>query len=84
MTSPGSRAAWSFVILAALIFCAATINLLWTAHEVNSSNHRWCATLVLLTARPVPSPTSPSSNPSRENAYVFYRNLLDLRDRFGC
>ena len=51
---------------------------------VQQGNHRWCATLQLLTAQPVPKPDDPAANPSRENAWVFYVNLLQLRNEFGC
>jgi len=53
-------------------------------HQVQVGNHRWCATLQLLTADPVPKPDDPKANPSRQNAYVFYVNLLQLRNEFGC
>ena len=53
-------------------------------HQVQVGNQRWCATLQLLTAHPVPKPDDPAANPSRENAYVFYVNLLQLRNEFGC
>lgn len=58
---------------------------LWLAtQQIAASNHRWCATLTLLTARPVPKPANPRANPSRENSYIFYADILDLRHRFGC
>jgi hypothetical protein len=77
-------AAYGVVVLFLLTLALAGANLLFTAHAVNASQHQWCATLQLLTARPVSRPVDPKANPSRENTYVFYTNLLDLRRRFGC
>lgn len=76
--------AYAVVVLFVVDLMLAGAGLLWVAHEVNASQHRWCATLTLLTARPVPRPTNPEANPSRENAWIFYRNLTELRQRFGC
>lgn len=51
---------------------------------IENSQHQWCDTLTLLTARPVPKPADPKANPSREQNYQFYETLVHLRDRFGC
>jgi hypothetical protein len=51
---------------------------------LNQSQHQWCATLTLLTRHPVPRPADPKANPSREQAFVFYTQLLALRHEFGC
>lgn len=59
-------------------------NLVATYQAVSSSQHQWCSTLTLLTSRPVARPADPGSNPSRENAYIFYTNLVKLRHNFGC
>lgn len=78
------RAAWSLVVIVATGFVLIAANFLFTAHMVNQSQHQWCSTLTLLTAHRVAQPAAPKANPSRENAYIFYTNLLDLRHRFGC
>lgn len=54
------------------------------AMAIDSSQHRWCQTLDLLTSNPVPRPVNPKSNPSRENAYTFYINLKSLERDFKC
>ena len=79
-----SNPRYASVYLAGLVLAVGLANLLWTAHVVNTSQRQWCATLTLLTARPVPKPSDPAANPSRENAYIFYSNLVQLRQRFGC
>ena len=81
MTARAWRAAGILVLIWVL---GAGANLLFTAHEVNVSQHRWCQTLDLLTAHAVARPADPRANPSRENAYIFYRDVTDLRHRFGC
>ena len=76
--------AYSITFLFVLTFGLSAANLLFTAHAISQSQHQWCSTLTLLTAHRVTQPTDPEANPSRENAYIFYTNLLDLRERFGC
>ena len=78
------RRHYGAVYLTALILMFSGANLLWTAHAVNKSQHQWCATLTLLTARQVLKPADAKADPSRENAYIFYTNLLTLRHGFGC
>ena len=56
----------------------------YTRDAISTEEHRWCATLVLLTKHTVPKPKNPKANQSRENVYVFYTNLLKLRRGFGC
>ena len=59
-------------------------NLIATYQAVNHSQHQWCSTLDLLTSRQVARPADPKANQSRENAYIFYTNLVKLRRNFGC
>lgn len=68
------------VMLAASILGSYALSL----HALDSSQSHWCQTLTLLTSRPVPRPTDPNANPSRENAYVFYTHLKELERNFGC
>lgn len=71
-----------------LLFVVAVVlavaNLLFTTHEVGSSNRQWCDTLTLLTAQPVPRPADPSANPSRMQTYTLYVDFVTLRKRLGC
>lgn len=73
------------VVALFLVLGAGTgISLAISAYEVRHSQQQWCTALNLLTAHPVPRPADPKANPSRENAYVYYRTFLDIRDRFSC
>lgn len=49
-----------------------------------ASDHRWCATMNLLTLHPVSKPADPASNPSREASYQLFIDFLTLKDGFGC
>jgi hypothetical protein len=51
---------------------------------IEQADHQWCTTLALLTARPVPRPADPASNPSRVQAYLYYSDFLQLRHKLGC
>jgi hypothetical protein len=79
------RLAGAAVGLLFALIVAGSAFAIWQARvSVANADRQWCSTLTLLTARPVPRPSDASANPSREDAYVFYRNLVTLRDRFGC
>jgi hypothetical protein len=43
-----------------------------------------CQALELLTATPVPQPTDPATNPSRETTYKFYMALVYWEKADGC
>jgi hypothetical protein len=58
--------------------------LLFSAHEVNSTEHKFCQIARTATAHPVARPASPRANPSRENAYIFYAEFVTLRRELGC
>jgi hypothetical protein len=51
---------------------------------IGQSQHNWCGALTLLTKQPVPRPSDPAANPSRENTYLFYVHLKQLERKFGC
>lgn len=68
-----------------LLFIAAVIVVFVLVRlQVDHSQAKWCDTLNLLTSRPVPKPTNPSANPSREMSYQLYEDFLTLKHRFGC
>lgn len=49
-----------------------------------ASDHRWCATMSLLTGDPVPKPSDPTANPSRESSYLLYVDFTQLKRDFNC
>jgi hypothetical protein len=48
------------------------------------SQHQLCAAFTLLTARPVLRPAHPSANPSREQAYEFYEDMIQVERNYRC
>jgi hypothetical protein len=80
--TPGARRAVATLFVVVLVMFG--LDLLFTARQVQDSNHQWCSTLTLLTSRPVPRPSDPSANPSREQTYVLYSDFVTLRHRLGC
>jgi hypothetical protein len=80
--SRGAR--WAAIGLLLLTMIVGGANLAATYLEVRASNHTWCATLDLLTSRPVPRPADPAANPSREQTYVLFTDFTDLRHHLGC
>jgi hypothetical protein len=84
---PRALAALLAVVIALVVALPATgtVVAIWQARQsVSTSDRRWCSTLALLTARPVPRPADPKANPSREDAWRFYVNLRTLEHHFGC
>lgn len=84
MMSRATRFAWMAVTLCACVAIAMSVGFFLVRWQIEHSQAQWCDTLRLLTSRPVPKPPDPVANPSREDSYLFYMNLLDLRHRFGC
>lgn len=48
------------------------------------ADHRWCATLRLLTSVPVQAPADPKANPSRQASYLLYQDFVELQKQFHC
>jgi hypothetical protein len=73
-------------VLVIVITLALAIGGAWLValRAQDSSQHKWCTTLELLTRQRVPDPADPAANPSRENAYLFYIHLKELEREFRC
>lgn len=54
-----------------------------TANQA-ASDHRWCATIDLLTRTPVPRPPNAGATPGREATYLLYVDFVQLRTEFHC
>lgn len=68
-----------------LVFAASILGSYWLGvHALDHSQAQWCDVLRLLTSHKVPRPRNPAANPSRENSYLFYADLVRLRGNFGC
>ena len=72
------------VVIVVVFIASIAGSYLLGLHALHQSQGQWCTTLTLLTSRPVPKPTDPAANPSRENAWLFYQHLRDLERAFGC
>lgn len=83
---PIRGAVWALVLgaVSLLLFIGLTVG--YTTYSVRHSQGEWCATLALLTAHPVPNPgpSAAAKNPSREDAYILYKNFVTLSKDFGC
>jgi hypothetical protein len=82
--SQATKLALSFAFMIFLLVAGLGIEYWMITSVIHHSNAQWCDTLNLLTENPVPKPKDPSANPSREGQYLFYSNLVNLKNRFGC
>lgn len=74
------RALFVSVLLVAL----AGGSLEWTAYSLNSSNHKWCETMRLLTKHPVPRPADPQAHTAQGETWQLYTDFVTLRSELGC
>lgn len=72
------------LILGLMFVGSVVLNLYMTERIVTASQGQWCTVLQLLTSKPVKRPADPQKNPAKENAYVFYVNLITLETHFHC
>lgn len=93
--NPAFRYAAAVGLVFVLLALGIGANFWLTNYEVQRNNqqlaavrerteHRWCATLDLLTSVPVKPPADPASNPSREGEYKLYLDFVQLKHDFGC
>lgn len=52
-------------------------------HTIQEGRY-FCAVVTAATAHPIPRPADPAANPSRENAFEFYEDFVQLGGRLGC
>jgi len=85
----------SVITLVVAGFLLIGANLLFTAHYVDSSQaraqqtdletrHDFCGIIDAYVATPVPRPSDPAANPSREQAYQWYVRFVTLHRKLGC
>lgn len=51
-----------------------------TSYQVTQSAKHACTSLSILTAHPVPNPSDPAANPSRETNYKLYLGFLNWKE----
>jgi hypothetical protein len=73
-----------FSIFVGAIALAILLCIGFSYWQVHTSQHQWCQLLTGLTHQPVPKPADPRKNPSREQSYLFYVDLVQLKGAFGC
>jgi hypothetical protein len=82
--SHATKMALSVAFMVFLLVAGLAIEYWMITSTIDRSNSQWCDTLGLLTKTKVPKPANPKANPSREGQYLFYTNLVQLKDEFGC
>lgn len=79
---------WRYAVAAALVLVllvlAVAASLWLSSAAIGASERKWCGTLALLTARPVPRPADPAANPARQENYLFWLDLVRLKRDYGC
>lgn len=53
-------------------------------HALDQSEHSLCPAFDLLTRHPVPAPTDPAGNPSREQGYQLYQDFVQAKRGYHC
>lgn len=82
--SNATKAGLTVALMVLLLVTGLATEWFMITNTIAHSNAQWCDTLNLLTSKPVPKPSDPAKNPSRQGQYLFYTNLVHLKDRFGC
>lgn len=69
-----------------VLFCGALfgLNTGFTIYWVHSYSSHACQALDILTQHPVPQPSNPKANPSREVDWQFYQALVYWHNADGC
>lgn len=92
------RAAYAIIALFAIAFIVAVIALGWSVANADNARNAaddarqsdiqtrqdFCGIVDAYVATPVPSPSDPASNPSREQAYQWYVRFTVLHRKLGC
>ena len=83
--------AYSIVVLAVLMLGVGVGDLFWSAHladraaqQDRQTRAELCTLISPAVAVPVPKPSDPAANPSRETTYEWYERYLTVSTSFGC
>lgn len=82
--STATKAGLMVMLMVLLLVLGLVTEWFMITNQIAHDNAQWCDTLNLITAKPVPRPSDPSANPSRQGQYLLYQDFLILKDRFGC
>jgi hypothetical protein len=76
------RAAIGLIVVIGILLVA---NFLFTAHEINASQHRWCATIDTLdNADQAAEHAPPAQKPKGAYSLALIRDFHQLRQSLGC
>lgn len=78
------KSRYSFIVLVVLSCLGAFIAVSISLKAINDSNHKWCQVVNTILAVPAPKPGNAKADPSRERAYEFYTEFVDLKRSLGC
>jgi hypothetical protein len=75
---------YSFVMLVVISIILSVLSFLGGLYEQGQNNHRFCQVIHSATTEPIPKPTDPKKNPSREQNYEAYIQFVQLGKSLGC
>lgn len=70
-----------------LVFISVMFSAIAVVISVNQSNNnarKFCDVVSSVISKPIPEPTDPKANPSREQNYEWYIKFVTLDHRLGC
>jgi hypothetical protein len=76
------RKAYIILVLISVVLSMGAYFL--AVQAINNTQHKFCDIVNAVTADPIPKPSDPISNPSRERSYEFYLKFQVLDSRLGC
>lgn len=82
--APVTRAVAAAAVAAVLVAAGILFALGVALHADQATRHDLCTIVGLVTAHPVPRPSDPAANPSRETAWRFYTAFVVLGGQYGC
>jgi hypothetical protein len=85
LSTPKSRARirYAYVILALLTLLTSGASTLFSAHQIDTNNHKFCQVITGFTATPVPKPTSPKQH-AVTTQYEWHQRFVQLGRSLGC
>lgn len=80
----GLRERRAYVVLVFISICLSVATYVFAVRAINAADHKFCDIISATTSTPVPAPTDPAKDPSRERAYIFYLKFKELDRNLGC
>lgn len=67
-----------------LLISAVTGDFFIAQHEARQEVRQLCSVINLVAENPVPEPSNPGANPSRNDLYKFYVAFKTIQHAYGC